>query len=107
MSGFHGRHPERSRLRIRVVPGQGEVVTRHWISYHERMAYNENVPVSSDLVNFGDLGNIGLEVHEEGKLITVTPTDEDGAQVRLELSVAEALDLIAKLTGAVSAALQA
>jgi hypothetical protein len=71
------------------------------------MAYSENIPVSSGPGNIGDLGSIGLEVREGDKIITVTPTDEDSAQVRLELSVAEALDLIAKLTGAVSAALQA
>lgn len=71
------------------------------------MAYSENVSVSSGPGSIGDLGSIGLEVREGDKIITVTPTDEDSAQVRLELSVAEALDLIAKLTGAVSAALQA
>lgn len=66
-------------------------------------AYTETVAILAD-ERTDEIGRAHVAVGEGDDIIVLTATDEDGTEAALPLSIAEALELIAKLSGAVAAA---
>jgi hypothetical protein len=66
-------------------------------------SYSGIVSIKSDS---DEIGIVRVAVDEGDNVIVMTVTDEDGATAAAPMDVAEALDLIARLSAAVAAAVR-